>query len=935
MTTNKIPPKITLVDQQQINVVGPDGFISAFQYDKETGTLYAKEEQVVIPAFHGVTHISSDPIPNATTDTSGLESADDKAKLDALTQMRIGVLGFAGAGFPDDGGFMQGDIIFAPGSEFLSIERIGNVIRFTVDLPNQFCGCETCAQIYWVQDESDVSAIRPPSCSGKLPGVNSYNEMKVYLLPESTILDPASPTKTLNKKTQYPAMIFKRYDNAVTPGSGQYELVLQRNGNGTSQVGWSMTPGSTGIPECVWFMGLDDDGGQIRFDLGPELQPDLLGALLYKGHTLTRQMAVVTGYTQDVLSTNVYNCKMWSVNEEKPVGDEFTARNVWRYQNPENSATATTDPRSLVTDATKDVLPVGTLVQIWEFQIGEGAQGERIVRRYFNTDPGLSPDHLWTLSGVIRFGDEQTARTEVNLGTTGERTSCEERVNNARIIERSQWGITTFEDPLLLTDDGLGTDPLEANLGSFNVGFLEAESDLYQKPNTTINLSDSSTNPSSGLISLNNYSHKFIKFVDGALAGQSFEILHNSDNAITIFGDLPGVLPEDSFVIFGEAATMQPSGIAYNNQFVANDDPTIPGLKVTQTDPLSDCERPVFVWHRQDHKDMFVTALIGQPDDTNFPPIDILLRAPVDAMDDSYVKVIKRGQFTGGPYSGKYYVVTHGLHWKDLPQRGVLRTMTGLTRNEIWRFNVKMAFPPMDDDGVVLVSEDNTPYLFDDDFGIGTGASGSDNTPPTLTIPTVSSIAQVLKNDFSAPAVRLQFSIIDQTNAESVQLQVRAGLLDMCTAYELDSSTARKDDLVRGFRAGEFTVSKIHTQQGFIDSIETPSSEPENFKVYRGGFLPIPVDGETERFNVLQLMYRGSQLWIWWNGLLITPDPTLSAALPTPVAVSTPYFPVEPLSPSGKLAFRLWPGAVVREIEVRDKLVLFNEFTNGQLRLGT
>lgn len=936
MTLSRIPPSNQLFDKEFIQVAGPDGIQTGFQYDLETLTLFAKESQIIIPSHHGITHVSSDPVPNATTDTPGLLSQDDKAKLDALTGTRLGVLGFAGAGFPDDGGFLQGDIILAAGSEFISIERIGNVVRFTVDIPQQFCACESCAQIFWVQDESDISSIRPPSCSGKLPGVNAYGELKIYQLPDSTIFNPANPIATLGQKINYPALLFKRYPNAITPGLASFDVILQRNSDNTSNVGWSFTPGSTGVPQCVWFMGKDNDGGQIRFDLLPNIEPNLLGAVLYKGHTITRQMAVVTGYSTDVLSTNVYNLAFWDVLGAQPVGDEFQATNVWRYNNPLNSSDDLNDPRSLFVDATKDLLPIGTLVQIWEFQIGT-INGERQVRRFFNTDPGLSADVLWGMSDSIRFGDLLEGRVEVAQGTTGEKDACEGNLSDIRVPERTQWGITGFEDPLYLADDGRGTDPLETVLYLGTVASITGNSTTFLQPNGTILLYDSSTNPTTGFIVTNEFFHKWVKFTSGALLGQTFEILHTTDNTIVLYGDLTGAVSGDTFTVYGESNNGQPSGYAINNQFVADDDPTLPGLRVVQTDPMSISERPVYLWHRHNHGNFMVRALVGMPEASQnlFPPIDILLRAPGDSHDDVYVKVIKRGQFLAGPFAGKYYVVVKGPQWRDMPQKGVLRTLTGLVRNENWRFDTKIAFAPQDDDGFILVSQDNTMFLFDDDFGVGTGSGGSYATPAAVTIPSSTTVAQLLHEDVTTQALRLQFSVNTATSAESVQLQFRAGELSMCQPYELDVSSGAIDDLVRGFTPGKFTVSQNYIQQGFITSIENPVVSVPGFKVYTGGFLPVPIDGETERFNELVIMCRNSQLWVWWNRLLITPDPILNAAFATPVVVNTPYFPINSAQPIGKMVFRMWPGATVRQIEVRDQLTNFNEFSFGQLKLSS
>ena len=70
--------------------------------------------------------------------------------------------------------------------------------------------------------------------------------------------------------------------------------------------------------------------------------------------------------------------------------------------------------------------------------------------------------------------------------------------------------------------------------------------------------------------------------------------------------------------------------------------------------------------------------------------------------------------------------------------------------------------------------------------------------------------------------------------------------------------------------------------------------------------------------------------------MLIPPDPTLSAALPVPTVVNTPYFPLLDESFNlGKVGLRLWPGSKVRQLEVRDMNLQFSEFKYGQLELST
>lgn len=466
MALSQVPKYTTLKDEQFIQVQGPDGLTTGYQYDAQLRALYFKESQVIFPSFHGHTHIAEDPVPEATCDTPGLMSADDKCKLDALLQTRIGVLGFQGAGFPDDGGWLQGDIILAAGTEFISLERIGNVVRFTVDSPVPMnCACEECQQIFWIQDETDVSAIRPPTCGGKMPGVNSYGEIKVYLFPESTLVDPNNPAVTLNKKDNYPAFIFKRYDDSIAPNTGELEIILKRNATNKRQteIGWAFTPGAAGIAQCVWFMGRDNDGNQIRFDLDPEAEPGLMGALLYKGHLLTKKMAVIVDYTSTILSTNQYTVREWDVDGQKAVGDPFTAKNVWQYANPENPASGK-NPKTLLLDSTIDLLPIGSLVEMWFFKVGEVA-GEPIRRHYFSKKPTLNPNHIWTWVGQVQFGDVAIAREEVLAGEGSEDKNAAVQVPALRDFETGTWGLTGQDDPLLVFDvaSTAGTEGAEVN----------------------------------------------------------------------------------------------------------------------------------------------------------------------------------------------------------------------------------------------------------------------------------------------------------------------------------------------------------------------------------------------------------------------------------------------------------------------------------------
>lgn len=1215
MSLNKVPSADTLSDQQFIQVQGPDQILSGFQYDAQTRALYSKESQVVLPGFHGPSHIAEDPVPNATCDSPGLMAVDDKCKLDALIQTRLGVLGFQGAGFADDGGFLQGDILLAAGSEFISLERVGNIVRFTVDAPlplncecflpdarvlmhngktkpikdimpgdmvvthegrpkkvknlirnmvsdhilrwevdkhsgeafgitgnhpvkslqyeaaympsgkrrksttlkesaswieakdinpgsfvarrrssdivkdvatidileylgsgfvdldglvfplrpdnncvdgqahgiprfievtddfldligffaaegcasrrnglrfsintkelvfgdigyeiiricseifglepsindrqtengkdiqihsavlgvlfrNWFdikskrhypdwvmllpshkqsriisssikgdgyitnhasrkyiqlglcsrdlidqslwmaerCGwepsnpqptykngkykryrmsitdsnapdlcdilkinkndkklsrelhvnddilhrlnsvtkeyyngivynfeveddnsyivdgivvhnCESCAQIFWVQDETDVASIRPPSCAGKLPGVNAYGEMKIYLMPESLIVDPANPGTTLNTKDQYPSLVFKRYDDSLQPGEGEYDLVLKRDPNNlqSTYVGWAMTPGPAGVPECVWFMGNDNIGNRIRYELNPESEAGLLGQLLYKGHNLTKVMAVITDYTSQVLSTNIYSCKQWDTVNEVATGDEFTATNIWQYNNPEGPDSGV-NAKALVLDRTIGLLPIGTLVDMWFFKVAE-VNNTDIRRYFFVKQPQLKDCDIWSRIGGVEFGDVLTARSEVD--PSGDETDIDaaEEVSSSRDFEKDIWGLTGFDDPLYLWDD--------------------------------------------------------------SVTGGATEI------------------------------------IELNTQHKAVIDETLPGLRVEASssapDPFS--ERPVFLWNRQKAENMLVTTEIGRPDSSAFPPYDILLHAQIDSKTNTYMKVVEHGTFAD---SNQYWVRIRGVHWHDMPEFGAIRILrfgdagTGgaPAPNLIWNYTTKVIFPSADEDTLVLVGSREYPNTMG-----GTGL--------------INDTVELLHQEYSAPCVRVEFDII----GEEISVQFKVGTLDMSAIYE-ENVSDDKDDYVRGMTS--YAVSSIYVQSEFYSGAgDAPSTNIDGWIVYDGG--AVMSGSQPEFWNQLEIMQRGNQVWIWWNELLIPPNPSLSGALSPPNPVSTPYFPVDLPSNYGKFGMRLWPGAKVRRAQMRAGARGYNEFQRGQLLLS-
>lgn len=914
-----IPPVSQLVDGQFFQVPGPDGILTGYQYDKETKTLFQKESQIVIPSGHGITHIGDDPVPDATCDSPGLLAADDKCKLDSLVQMRLGVLGYQGAGFPDDGGFIVGDAILAAGSEFISLERIGNVIRFTVDSPIPLnCSCETCAQIYWIQDESEARAIRPPSCNGIMPDICGYGEIKIYTFPESVIVDPKDPLKALALKGNYPAFIFKRYDNAITPFENQLDLVLKRNTNGTSNVGWAFTPGTFNIAECVWFTGKDNTGAQIKFELWSESTPGILGQVLYRGNLITKQMAVITGYTQDVLTTNQYILKIWDVKNAAVLGSSFTATNVWRYQNPESTTTSVNYPKRLVKDATIDLLPVGTLVDLWQYEISR-TSSQRTTRSFFSKQPPTDPANIWLKSAAVQFGDLFTAREEVNPTENTALTASEINVPDVRLFEPTIWGCNNLEDRFILSDDGGAAEDSDGNI-------------VYEPSGEPIN-------------------NRMVADIDPTIPG-----LRVLEMVQSLTGDInqDGVVDDADLLAFMCAYNSRIGDSNYNAAADLNGDGVVDIRDLALLGQQFDLnvqkitDRPVFLWHRGTHGNAVTHLKIAMPDsaDATFPPYDLLLSAPVDHFSDDYMKVIKRGVFVTGPFAGAPFIVVKGIKWNDVPTEGTLRILTGAFRDVVWRYFFKAAFSPYDNDGVTLIGR-NEVFPFDEDFPItqnptdcasycrgdagSLGGSFCDFTAITsgtaTDVPTNTTVVELLKQDYSSPCVRFQFGVNRLTGSESVTLQLYVGTLDMSVPYELHSG-ASEDDLVRGFAPG-YTVSGHYTQTGFItDGIgDNVTSSPSGFKCYTGGELAVPVNGLTEKWNEVDVMFRGNQVWVWWNGLLISPDTTLSAGLPTPVAVTSQYFPINPQIRIGKIALRMFPGAIVRSMEISDQAAGFNEFT--------
>jgi len=216
-----------------------------------------------------------------------------------------------------------------------------------------------------------------------------------------------------------------------------------------------------------------------------------------------------------------------------------------------------------------------------------------------------------------------------------------------------------------------------------------------------------------------------------------------------------------------------------------------------------------------------------------------------------------------------------------------------------------------------------------------TGGAVTDTTAEEMvSVPTGTVVAELVHSDYTVPAIRLAITVNRTPGAESVQLQAFGGILSMSEQYVYDDPEEIVDDYVRGFLPGEFVVSDNFVQTGFIDDGigASAESEPADFRVFNGGFLPAPLGDQIEKWNDLEIMKRGNQIWVWWNGFLVTPSSQKSSELPTPVAVNSPYFPINTEN-SSKVGMRLWPGSLIRQVSIRDQNIGFNEFVRGQLKI--
>jgi hypothetical protein len=358
----------------------------------------------------------------------------------------------------------------------------------------------------------------------------------------------------------------------------------------------------------------------------------------------------------------------------------------------------------------------------------------------------------------------------------------------------------------------------------------------------------------------------------------------------------------------------------FNQVFTANIDYDLPGLVIEENaEPTGyevdyRYERPVYLWDRKNHGDFYAKMQIGQPESGKYPPIDILLKSPIDSVDEKYMSIRSIGETGGTAGEGDPYVIVSGIDWHDLPQRGTIRFLTK-NRNAVWKYDQK-AFTDSPFGDIMLIGSEPLPE----------STEGTDGTVE----PTIDelSLAVLLHDDHNTHCCRLEFMV----EGDTVQLQFRVGILDMNEPYEFDveGTDGIFDNLVKGFMPSSYSVSRWHVQN-------SAGSDPQNFVSFPGGN-----SSGTEVWNNLEILSRGEAIWIWWNGLLVTPDPIENAAiLPAPVQnISNPYFDlagdglnIPGISEVGKVGFRLWPGAKIRSVRIYDQVVGFSEFAYGQLEI--
>jgi len=312
------------------------------------------------------------------------------------------------------------------------------------------------------------------------------------------------------------------------------------------------------------------------------------------------------------------------------------------------------------------------------------------------------------------------------------------------------------------------------------------------------------------------------------------------------------------------------------------------------------------LWHRANQSNSYSKFLIGRPVNSDYTPIDILFRAPVDSWDTRFVFVTNIDTI-----NDVSMVSICGLNFNDIPPFGTVRNLTPGSRRD-FSFNYSRKIVSLDGGSTAGYGCNQISLV------------GYDGEPAPSINP--GDVLEIVHQDYNSQAIRLDWEIEPASNIQRVRFRV--GNLNTGLPYDQDGGSV-KDDFVRGLEPG-FTVSLQYSQAGFWNGLgNKPQTTLPEFAIYDGG--AVTGGSNPEFWNTLEVMVRDDQLWIWWNGLLIPPDPSSNTALAFPVSISTPYFPVN--TGTGKTAMRMFPGTAIRAMEVQAQGHYFNEFTNGNLKI--
>ncbi|MDP6585964.1 MAG: hypothetical protein QF535_15040, partial [Anaerolineales bacterium] len=379
----------------------------------------------------------------------------------------------------------------------------------------------------------------------------------------------------------------------------------------------------------------------------------------------------------DVLSTNRYTAKFWSIGDQETVGSDFTITNLMQWD--------LTNDIQILDSSFGSILSVGQFIDVWTIKCG-------VTNCYYcQASPILNTNGLWATLGALEFGDTIESRPESDTNPT----SAVNDVTDVSLIDRNEWGMTNIDDPMLVFVPGAG--------------------DTDGNPDITI--------PAAGI------------------ANYTVQTINTADTTM-------------------------------DRRYIQIDD----------DDGGDNIQRPVFIWHRASLRNALIEVHLARPIESpsgsNFPPIDVLLRAPVSTVDSKYATVIERGTFNSGQYNGLNWVKLGNLDWHDLPPHGAFKVIMfngSYTYGQTFSYTAKL----IDDsaDFVFVVTSDPTPAQF--------------------------SVVEFLHEEYTTPAARLQFS--HNVNTHDIEMTPTIGTLDMSTDYALENTapTEAFDNFVQDFSSSE------------------------------------------------------------------------------------------------------------------------------------